>query len=88
MDKIDLEVKRDENRINDFAETLELVSNANLVTEEEHLQKFVSKDVLKNKMIAVAGQMFIEYGKELDNSDKTIKGYEDYIGDMKNRNDI
>ena len=39
-------------------------------------------------MISVAGQMFIEYEKELDNSDKIIKGYEDYIGDNKIRNDI
>ena len=39
-------------------------------------------------MITVAGQMFIEYEKELDNSDKIIKRYEDYIGDDKIRNDI
>ena len=32
--------------------------------------------------------MFLEYEKELDNSDKLIKGYEDYIGDNKIRNDI
>ena len=32
--------------------------------------------------------MFIEYEKELDNSDKIIKGYEDYIGDDKIRKDI
>ena len=36
-------------------------------------------------MINVAGQMFIEYEKELDNSNKVIKGYEDYIGDDKIR---
>ena len=39
-------------------------------------------------MINVAGQMFIEYEKELDNSNQIIKGYEDYIGDDKIRNDI
>ena len=39
-------------------------------------------------MITVAGQMFIEYEKELDNSNQIIKGYEDYIGDNKIRNDI
>ena len=32
--------------------------------------------------------MFIEYEKELDNSNQIIKGYEDYIGDDKIRNDI
>ena len=43
-------------------------------TKEELLQKFVAKDVIKNKMINVAGQMFIEYEKELDNSNQKIKG--------------
>ena len=88
MDKIELEIKQDESTINDFAGKLELVSNTNMVTKEELLQKFVAKDVIKNKMITVAGQIFIEHEKELDNSDKTIKGYEDYIGDNKIRNDI
>ena len=59
-----------------------------MVTKEELLQKFVATDVIKNKMINVAGQMFIEYEKELDNSNQIIKGYEDYIGDDKIRNDI
>ena len=39
-------------------------------------------------MITVAGQMFIEYVKELDNSDKIIKRFEHYIGDNNIRNDI
>ena len=59
-----------------------------MVTKEELLEKFVAKDALKNKMIKVAAQMFIEYEKELDNSDKIIKGYEDYIGGDKIRKDI
>ena len=88
MDNIELEIKQDENTINDIAEKLELVSNTNMVTKVELLQKFVAKDVIKNKMITVAGQMFIEYEKELDNSNQLIKGYEDYIGDDKIRNDI
>ena len=88
MDKIEQEIKRDENTINDIAEKLELVSNTNMATKEELLQKFVAKDVIKNKMINIAGQMFIEYEKELDNSNKLIKGYENYIGDDKIRNDI
>ena len=88
MDKIEQEIKRDENTINDIAEKLELVSKTNMVTKEELLQKFVAKDVIKNKMINVAGQMFIEYEKELDNSNQIIKGYEDYIGDDKVRKDI
>ena len=88
MDKIEQEIKRDENTINDIAEKLELVSKTNMVTKEELLQKFVAKDVIKNKMINVAGQMFIEYEKELNNSNQIIKGYEDYIGDDKVRKDI
>ena len=39
-------------------------------------------------MITIAGQMFIEYEKELDKSNQIIKGYEDYIGDDKIENDI
>ena len=81
-------MKQDENRINDLAEKLEIVSNINMVTKEELLQKFVAKDVSKNKMITVAVQMFIEYENELDNSSQIIKGYEEYIGDDKIRNDI
>ena len=88
MNKIEIERKQDGNTINDTDEKLELVSNTNMVTKEELLQKFVAKDGKKNKMIIVAGQMFIEYEKKLDNSDKIIKGYEDYIGDNKIRNDI
>ena len=83
MDKKELEIKQDENTINDIALKLELVSNTNMVTKEELLHKFIAKDVIKNKMINVAGQMFIEYEKELDNSNQIIKGYEDYIGDNK-----
>ena len=88
MDKIEQEKKQDENTINDIAEKLKLVSNTNMVTKEELLHKFIAKDVIKNKMIEVAGQMFIEYEKEFNNSNQIIKGYEDYIGDDKIRNDI
>ena len=88
MDKKELEIKRDQNTKNKIAEKIELVSNTNMVTKEELLQKVVAKDVIKNKMITVAGQVFIEYEKKLDNSDKIIKEYEDYIGDNKNRNVI
>ena len=46
MDKIEQEIKQDENTINDIAEKLELVSKTNMVTKEELLQKFVAKDVI------------------------------------------
>ena len=59
-----------------------------MVTKEELIQKFVAKGVLKNKMITVAGQMFFENDRELDNSNQIIKEYEDYIGDSKIKNVI
>ena len=43
MDKIESEKKRDENTINDIAEKLELVSNTNMVTKEDLLEKLVLK---------------------------------------------
>ena len=85
MDKIEQEIKRDDDTVYEIAEKLQLISNTNMVTKEELLHKFIAKDVIKNKMINVAGQMFIEYEKELDNSNQSIKGYEDYIGDDKNQ---
>ena len=88
MDKIEQAIRQDEDTVIDVAEKLKLVSNTNMITKEELLQKFIAKDVIKNKMITVAGQMSIEYEKELDNSNQIIKGYEDYIGDDKVRKDI
>ena len=88
MDKIEQAIRQDEDTVIDVAEKLQLVSNTNMVTKEELLHKFIAKDVIKNKMINVAGQMFIEYEKEIDNSNQIIKGYEFYIGDDKIRNDI
>ena len=42
MDKIEVEIKRDENTINDIAEKLKSVSNTNMVTKEEFLHKFAN----------------------------------------------
>ena len=67
---------------------LEVVSNTDTVTKKELLQKFDAKYIIKNKLITVAGQMFMENEKELENSNRTIKGYEDYSGDKKVKNDI
>ena len=86
MDKIESEIERDENTIADISEKLELVSNTNMVTKEL-LQKSFVKDVIKNKVITVAGQTFIGIEKELDISNQIIKGYEDYIGDIEVKND-
>ena len=87
MDKIELETKQDENTINDIAEKLGIVSNTKMVTKEELLQNFVAEDARKSKMINVAVQMIIEYEKRLNNSDKIMKGNEDYIGDNEIRRD-
>ena len=43
---------------------------------------------MKNKMTTVAGQMFVGYEKELDNSNHLVKRYDDYNGDNKSINDI
>ena len=83
MAELDSEMQREENTVNDFRGKLELVSNTNMITKEELLQKFVAKDITKNKIITVAGQMFIENEKKLDASNQVIKNYEDYIGDKK-----
>ena len=83
MDKKETERKRDENTINDIAEKLEHVSNTNMVTKGQRLQKF-AKVVIENKKITVAGQLIFEYEKKLDSSKQIIKGYEENIGDKKN----
>ena len=82
LDKMDLEKKRDENTINDFAEKTKIFSSTNMVTKKM-LHTFVAKDVIKNKMITVAGQMFLEKEKKLDNSNQLTNGYGYYIGDTK-----
>ena len=61
MNKIELEIKWDENTIKDIAEKLEQLSNTNMVTKEEVLHNLVAKGLIKNKLIAVAGQKFFEY---------------------------
>ena len=88
MDKIEQAIKQEEDTVIDVAEKLKLVSNTNMATREKFLHTFIAKDVIKNKMINVADQMFIEYEKEIDNSNQIFKGYEDYIGDDKIRKDI
>ena len=51
-----------------------------MIRKEKFLHKNVAEDVMENTMITVAGQMFIEYVKELDNLNQVKEGYEDYIG--------
>ena len=58
-----------------------------MVTKEDLSRKFVAEDVIKNKIITVAGQKFIEYEKELNKSNQIVKGYEDSKCDNKIKND-
>ena len=88
MDKIESETKRDDNTKNDIAEQLELVSNTNIITKEELLKKFVATCVLKNNLITVASEIFIEYEKNLDKSNQIVKRYEEFFVDKKFKQDI
>ena len=60
----------------------------NTVTKKELLQRLNGKDVVKDKLVNVAGRLFIQYEKELDESNQILKGYEYYIGDVKIKNDV
>ena len=44
--------------------------------------------MLKTKIIAVAGQMFIQYEKEVEEPNRTMEGSENCIGDDKNDDDV
>ena len=39
-------------------------------------------------MIKIAGQLFIQYEKEIDESNQIIKSYENYSGDDENKSDV
>ena len=64
MEKSERQTKQDEITINDIAETLELVSNTKLLTNEELIHKLTGEDVVKTKKINVAAQMFVHYEKK------------------------
>ena len=83
MEKIERQTKQDENTIKDIAEKLELVSNTKLLTNEELLHILTGENVVKFKMINVAAQMFVQYEKELDESNQIRRRHENYIGDDK-----
>ena len=70
----------------DIAKKLELVFCTNIVIKEELIQKLIVGDVLKTKMINVAGQMSIQFEKESDESNRIIKRYETCIGNEKYKN--
>ena len=72
----------------DIAEKIELASYTNTVTKEELTPKIFGEDVEKTKMMNVAGNMIIQYEKELDESSQIIKSYENYNGDDNIRNDV
>ena len=43
MDKIEIEIKQDENTINDIAEKIQLVSNTNLVKKKNFYKNLLLK---------------------------------------------
>ena len=49
MDKIEQEIRQDDDTLYEVAKKLELVSNNNMAFKEEPLQKFVAKDVIKKR---------------------------------------
>ena len=54
MENLYLEITRDEITRTENAEKLELISNANMVTKEELLHKFVAKHVTKKRSLLLA----------------------------------
>ena len=70
MDKIESQIKQVESNVNDNSQKIKIASNTNFLRKEELLQKLIGKDVVKTKMINVAGEMFIQYEKELDDTIK------------------
>ena len=76
MVKIELEIKQDKNTIEDFAEKMQIASNTIMVTKQDLLQQLIDKAVVKSKMVDVAGEMFIQFEKKLDESNQKIKSYE------------
>ena len=81
MDKIKLQIKQIDNRINDNAKILELVSNRDSRAKEELLHQLIAKEVVISKVLNLAVEMFIQYEKELGESNQIIKGYEICLGD-------
>ena len=87
MDKIELQIKQDESTVKDIAEKIELASHTIFAIKESFLQKLIVKEAVKTEMINVAGQMFIQYERELDESNQIMKSYEKYIGDDEYKHD-
>ena len=84
MNQIETEIKKmDDNTINEIAEELQVVYNAKIKTQTELLNQLIAKDVVRNKIINVPGQLFFEYENELDESQQRIKCYENYFDDDK-----
>ena len=81
--QIELEKGENVDTINEDAEEIEVANNANIKTKYELLQQMIDKDVIKNEMINVAGQMFIEYERERDEPHQ--KKIENFTVDVKKK---
>ena len=88
MDRIEKEMKHYETNINNFAEKVLVASNTIMVTKKELLQQLIDKELAKSKMLKIAGEVFNEYEKEIDETNQIIKSFENYIVDDENKNDV
>ena len=88
MDETELQIKQDETTINDNAEKLRIVSNTHFVTKHQLLQQLFAKEILKTKMLNVAGKMFIQDEKSLNESNRIIRRFKKDIGDDAVKNDV
>ena len=64
-----------ENTTKGFDERLEVVSNTIIAAKEESNQILDDKNVVKTRLLSVAGQISIQYEKELDQSKKITKQF-------------
>ena len=88
VEEIQLLMKKVENTGKIAAEKLAAVSDTNVATKGYLMQKQLGKHVLKTKMLILAGEMFIQYEKEIDQSAEITKYYEELNEDDKIKNDI
>ena len=88
MHEIELQVKQDENTVNNSAEIRKLVNNTNTLTTEEILHQQIAEDVVNSKVLNVADDKFIQFEKEPDESNQIIKCSEKYIGDDQIKYDL
>ena len=76
------------NSVRDLGGAIEVVSHTNISTKEKTTHELIGKDGFKTNLLNEAGEMFLQYDKDLDESNLTIENYEKYIGDDNIRKDV